>query len=186
MSTYYVANMGDDSNVGSSMLREAIGGRKSLHLYADTGVSQTLYRGDYNLVRAKYAMKANILKFPARDWELTRLGATATKEADFFRTQDSHNQLPSETRSSSRVIWDHNQNSHFTNRRDQTWRATGITIYLENDGRLEHGLQVAGHEATAFLRRLSRRTISLNRVAERLVTAAGFLIVSSRLNRSTY
>ncbi len=26
------------------------------------------------------------------------------------------------------------------------WRATGITIYLENDGRLEHAQQMAGHE----------------------------------------
>jgi integrase len=28
-----------------------------------------------------------------------------------------------------------------------TWRATGITIYLENDGRLEHAQQTAGHES---------------------------------------
>jgi site-specific recombinase XerD len=28
-----------------------------------------------------------------------------------------------------------------------TWRATGITIYLENDGRLEHAQQMAGHES---------------------------------------
>jgi integrase len=28
-----------------------------------------------------------------------------------------------------------------------TWRATGITIYLENDGRLEHAQQRAGHES---------------------------------------
>ena len=27
------------------------------------------------------------------------------------------------------------------------WRATGITIYLENDGRLEHAQQMAGHES---------------------------------------
>jgi hypothetical protein len=27
------------------------------------------------------------------------------------------------------------------------WRATGITIYLENDGRLEHPQQMAGHES---------------------------------------
>jgi site-specific recombinase XerD len=26
------------------------------------------------------------------------------------------------------------------------WRQTGITIYLENDGRLEHAQQMAGHE----------------------------------------
>ncbi len=30
-----------------------------------------------------------------------------------------------------------------------TWRATGITIYLENDGRLEHAQQMAGHESSA-------------------------------------
>jgi integrase len=28
-----------------------------------------------------------------------------------------------------------------------TWRATGITIYLENDRRLEHAQQMAGHES---------------------------------------
>jgi integrase len=28
-----------------------------------------------------------------------------------------------------------------------TWRATGITIYLENDGRLEHAQQMAAHES---------------------------------------
>ena len=28
-----------------------------------------------------------------------------------------------------------------------TWRATGITIYLENDGWLEHAQQMAGHES---------------------------------------
>ncbi len=28
-----------------------------------------------------------------------------------------------------------------------TWRATGITIYLENAGRLEHAQQMAGHES---------------------------------------
>jgi integrase/recombinase XerD len=28
-----------------------------------------------------------------------------------------------------------------------TWRATGITIYLENDGRLEHAQQMTGHES---------------------------------------
>ena len=32
-------------------------------------------------------------------------------------------------------------------RRCDTWRATGITIYLENDGRLEHAQQMAGHES---------------------------------------
>jgi hypothetical protein len=29
----------------------------------------------------------------------------------------------------------------------RTWRATGITIYLENDGRLEHARQMGGHES---------------------------------------
>jgi integrase len=28
-----------------------------------------------------------------------------------------------------------------------TWRATGITIYLENEGRLEHAQQMARHES---------------------------------------
>ena len=28
-----------------------------------------------------------------------------------------------------------------------TWRATGITFYLEDDGRLEHAQQMAGHES---------------------------------------
>jgi hypothetical protein len=28
-----------------------------------------------------------------------------------------------------------------------TWQATGITIYLENDGQLEHAQQMAGHES---------------------------------------
>ena len=28
-----------------------------------------------------------------------------------------------------------------------TWPATGVTIYLENDGRLEHAQQMAGHES---------------------------------------
>jgi integrase len=28
-----------------------------------------------------------------------------------------------------------------------TWRATGVTVYLENGGRLEHAQQMAGHES---------------------------------------
>jgi len=28
-----------------------------------------------------------------------------------------------------------------------TWRATGVTMYLENSGRLEHAQQMAGHES---------------------------------------
>jgi site-specific recombinase XerD len=34
-----------------------------------------------------------------------------------------------------------------------TWRATGVTVYLENGGRLEHAQQMAAHE--------SRRTTKL-------------------------
>jgi integrase len=28
-----------------------------------------------------------------------------------------------------------------------TWRATGVTVYLENGGRLEHAQQIAAHES---------------------------------------
>ena len=44
-----------------------------------------------------------------------------------------------------------------------TWRATGITIYLENDGRLEHAQQMAGHESprTAKLYDLTKDEITL-------------------------
>jgi integrase/recombinase XerD len=28
-----------------------------------------------------------------------------------------------------------------------TWRATGVTVYLENGGRLEQARQMAGHES---------------------------------------
>jgi integrase/recombinase XerD len=28
-----------------------------------------------------------------------------------------------------------------------TWRATGVTVYVENGGRLEHAQQMAGHES---------------------------------------
>ena len=37
-----------------------------------------------------------------------------------------------------------------------TWRATGITIYLENDGRLEHAQQMAGHESPRTTKLYSR------------------------------
>ena len=33
----------------------------------------------------------------------------------------------------------------FSPRSDVTWQPTGITIYLENDGLLEHAQQMAGH-----------------------------------------
>ena len=37
-----------------------------------------------------------------------------------------------------------------------TWRATGITIYLENDGRLEHAQQMAGHESPRTIKLYDR------------------------------
>jgi len=47
-----------------------------------------------------------------------------------------------------------------------TWRATGITIYLENDGRLEHAQQMAGHESprTAKLYDRTKEEITLSEV----------------------
>ena len=39
-----------------------------------------------------------------------------------------------------------------------TWRATGITIYLENDGRLEHAQQMAGHESPRTTKLYDRTT----------------------------
>jgi integrase len=39
-----------------------------------------------------------------------------------------------------------------------TWRATGITIYLENDGRLEHAQQMAGHESPRTTKLIYDRT----------------------------
>jgi integrase len=47
-----------------------------------------------------------------------------------------------------------------------TWRATGITIYLENDGRLEHAQQMAGHESprTTKLYDRTRDEITLSEV----------------------
>jgi integrase/recombinase XerD len=38
-----------------------------------------------------------------------------------------------------------------------TWRATGITIYLENDGRLERAQQMAGHESPRTTKLYDRR-----------------------------
>jgi hypothetical protein len=37
-----------------------------------------------------------------------------------------------------------------------TWRATDITIYLENDGRLEHAHQMAGHESPRTMKLYDR------------------------------
>jgi integrase/recombinase XerD len=37
-----------------------------------------------------------------------------------------------------------------------TWRATGITIYLENDGRLEHAQQMGGHESPRTIKLYDR------------------------------
>ena len=47
-----------------------------------------------------------------------------------------------------------------------TWRATGITIYLENDGRLEHAQQMAGYESprTTKLYDRTRDEITLSEV----------------------
>jgi integrase len=47
-----------------------------------------------------------------------------------------------------------------------TWRATGITIYLENDGRLEHAQQMAGHESprTTKLYDRTKEEITLSEV----------------------
>jgi integrase len=36
------------------------------------------------------------------------------------------------------------------------WRATGITIYLENDGRLAHAQQMAGHESPRTIKLYDR------------------------------
>ena len=46
------------------------------------------------------------------------------------------------------------------------WRATGITIYLENDGRLEHTQQMAGYESprTTRLYDRTKNEITLNEV----------------------
>jgi integrase/recombinase XerD len=38
-----------------------------------------------------------------------------------------------------------------------TWRATGIAIYLESDGRLEHAQQMAGHESPRTTKLYDRR-----------------------------
>ena len=46
----------------------------------------------------------------------------------------------------------------------QTWRATGITIYLQNDGRLEHAQQMAGHESRAQLYDRTKNVITLSEV----------------------
>jgi integrase len=40
-----------------------------------------------------------------------------------------------------------------------TWRATGITIYLENDGRLEHAQQMAGHDRIFTVREVQIRDL---------------------------
>jgi integrase len=46
-----------------------------------------------------------------------------------------------------------------------TWRATGITIYLENDGRLEHAQQM-GHES-------SRTTKFYDRTKDKITLSEG-------------
>jgi hypothetical protein len=54
-----------------------------------------------------------------------------------------------------------------------TWRATGITIYLENDGRLEHAQQMAGHE--------SPRTTKLYDRTKDEITLSEVEMIKSRL-----
>jgi integrase len=39
-----------------------------------------------------------------------------------------------------------------------TWRATGVTVYLENGGRLEHAQQMAAHESPRTTKPLRHRT----------------------------
>ena len=39
-----------------------------------------------------------------------------------------------------------------------TWRATGITIYLKNDGWFEHAQQMAGHESPRTTKLYGRTT----------------------------
>jgi integrase/recombinase XerD len=45
-----------------------------------------------------------------------------------------------------------------------TSRATGITIYLENDGRLEHAQQTTGHESPRTTK-LENRSFSTSRIS---------------------
>ena len=47
-----------------------------------------------------------------------------------------------------------------------TWRATGVTVYLENGGRLEHAQQIAAHESprTTKLYDRTQDEISLDEV----------------------
>jgi integrase len=42
-----------------------------------------------------------------------------------------------------------------------TWRATGVTIYLENDGRLNHAQQMAGHESPRTTKLYDRTNYAL-------------------------
>ena len=39
-----------------------------------------------------------------------------------------------------------------------TWRATGVTVYLENGGRLEHAQQMAAHESPRTTKLYDRTT----------------------------
>jgi site-specific recombinase XerD len=58
-----------------------------------------------------------------------------------------------------------------------TWRATGITIYLENDGRLEHAQQMAGHESprTTKLYDRTKDEITLSEVEQLPLTVINSL-----------
>ena len=53
---------------------------------------------------------------------------------------------------------------------NHTFRATGITAYLQNDGSLEHAQRVAGHESVRSTKLYDRTgdTVSLDEI-ERIV-----------------
>jgi integrase/recombinase XerD len=49
-----------------------------------------------------------------------------------------------------------------------TWQATGLTIYVENDRRLEHAQRMAGHESprTTKLYERTKDEITLSEMSE--------------------
>ena len=62
------------------------------------------------------------------------------------------------------------QASEFSDFRRMSYLAnTGITIYLENNGRLEHAQQMAGHESPLTTKLYDRQR---TRLPERLATTA--------------
>jgi site-specific recombinase XerD len=44
-----------------------------------------------------------------------------------------------------------------------TWRATGVSVYLENGGRLEHAQQMAAHESPRTTKLYDRTKDEINR-----------------------